>query len=289
MKVSRITPSAASRTSSETVASKTFAVPRSRIGLDPCRRGAATRPGPGASRPRCHGVRAADRRQHPRRRSSRRVAIEPEGDTVDRREPGERGDHLCDAAEHRRAPAAVVERPGRSNGRHRVGERDVEECRAGRDRAREPARALVRGRAVEECFERRPWDSGIVVESVPCVEPGRVALAEEVDGDRHRVRRRCLRRRVGGRARRRRLAALHRRTRSTRGDRSRSIAAMQDTSHGRDPAWQLFGNQSAASRASAASVRPTTGANLKPWPEQAEPTTMRPCRSRTKPSSAVFV
>ena len=55
------------------------------------------------------------------------------------------------------------------------------------------------------------------------------------------------------------------------------------------PARRLFGNQSAASRASAASVRPTTGANLKPWPEHAEPTTTRPCRSRTNPSSAVFV
>ena len=44
-----------------------------------------------------------------------------------------------------------------------------------------------------------------------------------------------------------------------------------------------------ASRASAASVRPTTGANLKPWPEQADPTTTWPWRSRTKLSSAVLV
>ena len=34
---------------------------------------------------------------------------------------------------------------------------------------------------------------------------------------------------------------------------------------------------------------PTAGANLKPWPEQAEPTTMRPWRSSTKLSSAVVV
>ena len=54
-------------------------------------------------------------------------------------------------------------------------------------------------------------------------------------------------------------------------------------------ARHLFGNQDAASCASAASVRPTTGANLKPWPEQAAPTTMRPWRSSTKPSSAVLV
>ncbi len=43
------------------------------------------------------------------------------------------------------------------------------------------------------------------------------------------------------------------------------------------------------SSASAASLRPTAGANLKPWPEQAEPTTTRPRRSRTNDSSAVLV
>ena len=47
--------------------------------------------------------------------------------------------------------------------------------------------------------------------------------------------------------------------------------------------------QPAASRASAASVRPKAGANLNPWPEQADATTMRPCRSSTNDSSAVLV
>ena len=41
--------------------------------------------------------------------------------------------------------------------------------------------------------------------------------------------------------------------------------------------------------ASAASVRPKAGANLNPCPEQADATTIRPCRSRTNDSSAVFV
>src|SRR5262249_35390553 len=42
-------------------------------------------------------------------------------------------------------------------------------------------------------------------------------------------------------------------------------------------------------RASAARRRPIAGANLKPWPEHAEPTTMRPRRSSTKPWSTVEV
>ena len=44
-----------------------------------------------------------------------------------------------------------------------------------------------------------------------------------------------------------------------------------------------------ASAASAATVRARAGANLNAWPEHAEATTTRPCRSRTKLSSAVFV
>jgi len=41
--------------------------------------------------------------------------------------------------------------------------------------------------------------------------------------------------------------------------------------------------------ASVASRSPMSGANLNPWPLQAEPTTIRPCRSRMKRSSSVFV
>ena len=48
-------------------------------------------------------------------------------------------------------------------------------------------------------------------------------------------------------------------------------------------------DQAAASRASAASVRPKAGANLNPCPEHADATTIRPCRSRTNDSSAVLV
>jgi hypothetical protein len=47
--------------------------------------------------------------------------------------------------------------------------------------------------------------------------------------------------------------------------------------------------QPSASTASAASRLPTAGANLNPWPEQAEPTTIRPWRSRTNRSSTVVV
>jgi hypothetical protein len=45
----------------------------------------------------------------------------------------------------------------------------------------------------------------------------------------------------------------------------------------------------AASTASAASTRPTSGANLNPCPEQAEPTTTRPRRSSTNSSSSRLV
>src|SRR2546430_557301 len=46
---------------------------------------------------------------------------------------------------------------------------------------------------------------------------------------------------------------------------------------------------SQASRASAARRSPIAGANLKPWPEQGEPTTIWPPRSRMKLSSSVVV
>ena len=36
-------------------------------------------------------------------------------------------------------------------------------------------------------------------------------------------------------------------------------------------------------------MRPIVGANLKPWPEQGETTTIGPTRSSTKSSVAVFV
>src|SRR5581483_10271135 len=53
-------------------------------------------------------------------------------------------------------------------------------------------------------------------------------------------------------------------------------------------ATRKYATRSHAS-ASAASRRPTAGANLKPCPEQAEPTTTRPLRSSTNCSSAVVV
>ena len=57
----------------------------------------------------------------------------------------------------------------------------------------------------------------------------------------------------------------------------------------RSPRAPRARDQPAASRASAASVRPKAGANLNPCPEQADATTIRPWRSRTNDSSAVLV
>ena len=109
-----------------------------------------------------------------------------------------------------------------------------------------------------------------------------ITLARQVDGDRPR---RIVG--TGRRARRGRVATP--RARRARNDADHDADDRGYPSHRADGARQLFGIQSAAARASAASVRPTIGANLNPCPEQAEPTTTRPCRSSTKRSSAVFV
>src|SRR5438045_1362584 len=73
----------------------------------------------------------------------------------------------------------------------------------------------------------------------------------------------------------------------------RSVVAELDVALSRNLASDLVRGHrrkdSQASRASAARRAPIAGANLKPWPEQGEPTTNRPPRSRMKLSSGVVV
>ena len=74
-------------------------------------------------------------------------------------EPRERRDDLRDAAEHRRAPAAVVERAGEIHRRDTVGDGDVEERRPLGDRRHEAVGLLGAGRAGHQRLERGPGDS----------------------------------------------------------------------------------------------------------------------------------
>ena len=109
----------------ETVASKTFAVPRD---------GAGSHAVPGKRRLDEDLRRLLLDRAPPDRRVDDdaftpdrldRFPVDAERDPLDRREPGQRRDDLGDATEHRRAAATVVEAPVEVDGRHAVRERDV--------------------------------------------------------------------------------------------------------------------------------------------------------------------
>ena len=148
------------------------------------------------------------------------------------------------------------------------------------------ARALLGCRPLEQRLERCSRDARGGLDRA--AHRGDLAVAEEVHGEGGRLGRGLDGRRAGRRRRALVVAVTGRGDEHDEGEQCcRDTDARASSCAHR--AGQLFGNQDAASRARAASVRPTTGANLNPWPEQADPTTMRPCRSRTKPSSAVFV
>ncbi len=217
-----------------------------------------------------------------------RLPIDAERDPLDRREPGQRRDDLSDATEHRRAATTIVERPVDVYGRHPVRERNVAQGRPARDRGREPVRALAGRRPFQQLGERRARDGGCRFDRPP--HRADLPVPEEVDGDR-RHHRACLRgggRRRPGRGLCCRAAVAPCRKQRTE-HRDGCGRADRQTGHRAHGAGEMFGNHSAASRASAASVRPTIGANLNPCPEHADPTTIRPWRSRTNSSSAVFV
>ena len=278
VKLSSITASAASRTSNDTVASRRSQCRSRGSGDETVSPGRVTRRGSAASAPRC---RAADGRID--RRPSPPIASRPrrraEADALDRREARECRHDLGDARLHRRAAAAVVELPERSTvatpsatamSRSRVP--------SGIALARPPARSSDVGPSSSASSEpaRRPaWLHR-------AAHRGDLPVAEEVDGEGSSPassrRASC---RSSSTAPRRRRCTPRRRARRGRAVLPRHRAQTSSCAH---RAGQLFGNQDAASHARAANVRPTTGANLNPWPEQADPTTTRPWRSRTKPS-----
>ena len=249
VKASSTTVPVSSRTSIDTVASNTFAVPRSRIGLE------TLSPSSGDSIRICGAVRLE-------RLSSHRLAA-LDDDALDVRELGQRV-HDLRRRESGQRRILLAGRPSPCPARPRRAQapRLASTCRSRRPAPPRSGRRSRDRRVAEASSAGLRFDGA----SDGCD----LALANEVDRDLLLARPSVTSRHPCTRLRR------------ARGVRSRAVSCANRAS-------ELFGNQVAASRASAASVLPTAGANLNPWPEQAEPTTMRPWRSRTNSSSAVLV
>ena len=276
---SRMTVPVSSRTSIETFASNTLAVPRSRIGLD------TVSPGSGDSIRICgvcssiatppdrridDDALASDRRD--------RFALELEPDPLHAREAGQRRDDLRDPTEHRRASAPVVEGSAEIDGRDAASNVSPSSSVPARDRADETA-GRSRRRSGLRAARRAPRARG-----------------RGSRGSRAGRARSCRRggsRRWWTTSHPCRWATSH----SSSPPHAAAERAPEDASTTiADPGLPSSESCPAVVRNSCCGVarerrerRPTTGANLKPWPEHADPTTTRPWRSRTNPSSAVFV
>ena len=136
------------------------------------------------------------------------TTVDPEGDPVDGREPRERRDDLCDASEHRRASAPVVEGPVEIDRGDASGDGDVAQRGSRGDRAREAGRDLVLGRPGEQLGQRargppRAWPRSSGAQGSPSRRGGSRRRRTTL------LRRRLARgRRPGRRRRRRRLVAV---------------------------------------------------------------------------------